>query len=216
MYSLFRVFARLWLTLVGIPHETLYESVPDQDKQYIFVANHIAYLDAIIVISSIKHHFRPIGKYELMKIPIFGFIYKYCVVTVNRSSPEDRARSLDDLRKIIKRGISVLVFPEGTFNMGDTPLKEMYDGAFKLSLETGKPVQPILFLDAYDRMPFENLFTLNPGRSRAVYLDPIDPEDHPGIDVKGLKDIVSRIMSEKLVAYRASWIDEKYLTSNTL
>ncbi|MFN5421716.1 MAG: lysophospholipid acyltransferase family protein, partial [bacterium] len=178
MYDLFRFFGRLWLLLIGINHTTQYESKPDPYRQYIFIANHIAYLDAVIIIDSVKHHFRPIGKYELLKVPIFGFIYKFCVITVNRSSAEDRARSLDDLRKMLTRGISVVVFPEGTFNMTDKPLKEMYDGAFKLAVETGKSLQPILFLDAYDRMNYNGLFSLTPGMSRAIYLDPIDPASY--------------------------------------
>jgi 1-acyl-sn-glycerol-3-phosphate acyltransferase len=195
---------------VGIRQQYFYESKPSSNQQYIFIANHIAYIDAVITILSIKNHFRPIGKFELLKVPIFGFIYKFCVVTVNRSSPEDRARSLDDLRKILARGISVLVFPEGTFNMADAPLKEMYDGAFKLAIETGKPLQPILYLDAFDRMHYRHFFTLTPGKSRSVYLEPIDPADYPNADHKALKKIAEEKMSSKLIEYKASWINKKY------
>ena len=212
LYKLFRHCGNLWLVLIGIPHKTTYESKPDPNEQYIFVANHIAYLDAVTIISSVKHDFRPIGKYELLKLPIFGQLYKFCVITVNRSNAEDRARSLNDLRKILAKGISIVVFPEGTFNMGDTPLKEMYDGAFKLAIETGKRIQPILFLDTYDRMHYKHFFTLNPGKSRAVYLAPIDPADYPNADPKFLKSILEKQMSDKLIAYKASWIHPKYFT----
>jgi 1-acyl-sn-glycerol-3-phosphate acyltransferase len=211
MYDLFRIMGGLWLKLIGINHTVSFESIPEEDKQYIFIANHISYIDAVIIICSISHHFRPIGKYELLKVPIFGWLYKFCVVTVNRSSAEDRARSLVDLRKILDRGISILVFPEGTFNMADEPLKEMFDGAFKLALETGKTIQPIIFLDAYDRMPYESLFLMTPGKSRAVYLSPIDPSEFSGIDVKELKSIAEKKMSDKLIEYKASWINKKYL-----
>lgn len=210
MYDLFRFFGRLWLLLIGIFHTIEYESLPDPSKQYIFIANHIAYLDAVIIIDSVKHHFRPIGKYELLKVPIFGFIYKFCVITVNRSSAEDRARSLDDLRKMLARGISVVVFPEGTFNMTDKPLKEMYDGAFKLAVETGKSLQPIVFLDAYDRMNYNSLFSLTPGKSRAIYLNPIDPASYPDASPSELKTIAEKIMSDTLVAYKSSWINPSY------
>ena len=210
MYDLFKVFGRTWLLFIGIDHRTDFESRPDKDKQYIFIANHIAYIDAVITILSVKHHFRPIGKAELLKVPIFGFIYKFCVVTVNRSSADDRARSLDDLRKVLARGISVFVFPEGTFNMTDAPLKEFYDGAFKLAVETGKWIQPILFLDAFDRMHYRHFFTLTPGKSRAIYLDPINPADYPNADFKELKQIAARKMADKLIEYKASWIHSKY------
>jgi len=213
MYDLFRFFGNGWFKLIGIHQSFIYESTPDPNQQYIFIANHIAYVDAVITVLSVKHHFRPIGKAELLKIPIFGFIYKFCVVTVDRSSAEDRARSLDDLRKVLARGISIMVFPEGTFNMADAPLKEMYDGAFKLAVETGKPLQPIIFLDAFDRMHYRHFFTLTPGKSRSVYLDPIDPAQYPDADYKALNKIVEAKLSEKLLQYKATWIDQKYYQS---
>jgi len=135
------------------------------------------------------------------------------VITVNRSNAEDRARSLNDLRKVLARGISIVVFPEGTFNMGDTPLKEMYDGAFKLAIETGKKIQPILCLDTYDRMHYRHLFTLNPGKSRAIYLKTIDPAYYPHADAKALKSILEHQMSDKLIALKATWINPSYFTT---
>lgn len=214
MYDLFRFFGKLWLLMIGIVPDIHYESKPDPSRQYIFIANHIAYLDAVIIIDAVKHHFRPIGKYELLKVPIFGFIYKFCVITVNRSSAEDRARSLDDLRKILARGISVVVFPEGTFNMIHQPLKEMYDGAFKLAVETGISIQPIVFLDAYERMNYNGLFSLTPGRSRAIYLTPIDPASYPEATPSDLKSAAEKLMSDKLIEYKASWIDQAYFSTH--
>ncbi len=211
MYDLYRFFGNLWLRLIGIHHTIIYESKPVKDEQYIFIANHISYLDAVVIISSVLHDFRPIGKHELLRIPIFGFLYRFCVITVNRSNPEDRTRSLNDLRKILSRGISAVIFPEGTFNMIATPLKEMYDGAFRLSIEMGKKIQPILLLDTYDRLHYESIFRLTPGISRAIYLDPIDPLELGITDPKILKEKVSDIMAKKLIDYTASWINTKYL-----
>lgn len=210
MYGLFRIFGRWWFWLIGIHQEYIYESTPASNQQYIFVANHISNLDAVIAVLSVRHFFRPLGKAELLNVPVFGFIYKFCVVTVNRSNVEDRARSLDDLRKVLAEGISIVVFPEGTFNMGSHPMKALYDGAFKLAIETGKPIQPILFLDAFDRMHYHHIFTLTPGKSRSVYLKPIHPSDHPKADFKDLKQIVNEEMSQKLLEYKASWINPTY------
>ena len=50
-----------------------------------------------------------------------------------------------------------MVFPEGTFNMTTQPLKEFYDGAFRVAIETQTPVKPVLFLDAYSRMHYESI-----------------------------------------------------------
>jgi 1-acyl-sn-glycerol-3-phosphate acyltransferase len=214
MFDLYRLLGKIWFFLIGIRHTNIYKSSPGADEQFIFVANHISYLDAVTIILSIKHHFRAIGKYELLKVPIFGFLYRFCVVTVNRSSAEDRARSLADLRKILAKNISIAVFPEGTFNMADAPLKEMYDGAFKLAVETGKRIQPILFLDTYDRLHYDSIFSLRPGRSRAVFLDPIDPLAYPEAEPRELKRITAEKMASALITYKATWISDFYLENN--
>lgn len=211
MFELYRGLGEIWFFCIGIRHQQIYESQPDPGEQYIFVANHISYLDAVAIILAIKHHFRAIGKYELLRVPIFGFLYRFCVVTVNRSSAEDRARSLADLRKILAKGISIAVFPEGTFNMADTPLKEMYDGAFKLAVETGKKIQPILFPDTFDRLHYDSIFSLSPGRSRAIFLEPVNPLDYPEADSKELKRLTAEKMANALIELKATWINPSFL-----
>lgn len=205
VYRLCIVWADLWFPLIGVWHKRIFEVPHDKTKQYIFVTNHISYLDAAIIPKAYRQPLRPLGKVEMSKVPVFGFIYRNAIVTVDRSSPENRASSVRVLKSIISKGISVLVFPEGTFNMGTTPLKDFYDGAFRVAIETQTPVKPVLFLDAYTRMPYESLFLMTPGKSRIVYLDEI-PVDGYGIkDVRELKDKVYAAMEKKLLEYNADW-----------
>lgn len=182
------------------------ESPHDKTKSYIFVSNHISYLDAAIIVKAFRQPIRPLGKVEMSKIPVFGFIYKNAIVTVDRSDAENRAKSVEILKSVIARGISVLVFPEGTFNMTHQPLKEFYDGAFRVAIETQTPVKPVLFLDAYERMPYESIFSLNPGRCRIVYMNEIPVEGLTMDDMPVLKERVYRLMEEKLIGYKANWI----------
>ena len=116
---------------------------------------------------------RPLGKVEMSKVPVFGFIYRNAIVTVDRSSAANRSNSVRLLKSILGKGISVLVFPEGTFNMTTQPLKNFYDGAFKVAIETQTPIKPVLFLDAYRRLNYKSIFSLTPGRSRILYLEEI-------------------------------------------
>ncbi|MCB0777888.1 MAG: 1-acyl-sn-glycerol-3-phosphate acyltransferase, partial [Chitinophagaceae bacterium] len=151
------LWADLWFPLIFIWHNKKYEVPHDKSKAYIFVTNHISYIDAAIIPKAYRQPIRPLGKIETSKVPVFGFIYKNAIVTVDRSSAEHRANSVRVLKSLIKKGISVLVFPEGTFNMTTKPLKEFYDGAFRVAIETQTPIKPVLFLDAYKRMPYESL-----------------------------------------------------------
>jgi 1-acyl-sn-glycerol-3-phosphate acyltransferase len=198
-------WADAWMALIGIRHHTSFEVPHDPGRPYIFVANHISYIDAVILVKSIRQYFRPLARAESASLPVFGFIYRNACVTVDRSDPESRAASVKRLKSLLRKKISVFVFPEGTFNMGDQPLKSFYDGAFRVALETGTPIKPILFLDGYDRMHYSRLASLTPGRSRAVYLDEISVEGYGIDEVARLRDDVHAIMHQKLIAYGAVW-----------
>lgn len=207
IYKLCHLWADFFLFMLGIRQQYIYISKPNPDKQYVFVFNHIAYIDIPLIMKAIrKHHFRVLGKAELAKVPIFGFLYRNSAVMVDRSNANNRAKSVMQLKSIIKKGISIVVSPEGTFNMTHKPLKEFYDGAFKVAIETQTPIKPILFLDAYDRNNYNSLFSLTPGRSRIVYLEEIPVEELTVNDVKYLKDKVYKVMEEKLIEFKASWI----------
>lgn len=208
MMRLCMVWADIWFFLIFIWQKKIYEAPHDKRRSYIFLSNHISYLDAAILPKAYRQPIRPLGKVEMSKIPVFGFIYRKAIVTVDRSSANNRANSVRVLRSLLNKGISVMVFPEGTFNMGTTPLKEFYDGAFRLAVETQTPIKPVLFLDAYRRMPYVNFFSMTPGRSRIVYLNEIPVTGYSVADVGRLKNEVYTIMEKKLIDYDAAWRKE--------
>jgi len=198
-------WADIWFFLIFIWHRKIYEAPHDKQRPYIFVSNHISYIDAAIIPKALRQPARPLGKAEMSKVPIFGLIYRNAIVTVDRSSVSNRAKSIRILKSLINKGISVMVFPEGTFNMGTTPLKDFYDGAFRVAIETQTPVKPVLFLDAYRRMPYESLFHMSPGISRILYLDEVQVAGYTLSDLPKLKAEVYSLMEQKLVAYNYAW-----------
>lgn len=209
IYRLCTFWAGAWFLMVGIFHKSIYEVPHDKSRQYIFVANHISYLDAAIVVKTIRQPVRVLGKIELSKVPLFGFIYRKAIVTVDRTSAAHRAHSVRILKSVVKKGISIFMFPEGTFNESHKPLKEFFDGAFRIAIETKTPIKPVLFIDAYDRLHNRSLFTLTPGRSRSVFLDEISVEGLTMKDVPSLKRLVHDNMETALIRYRAGWIEQK-------
>jgi 1-acyl-sn-glycerol-3-phosphate acyltransferase len=200
-------WADTWFLFTGIRHRNIYIEKPVQHRSYIYVANHISYLDSAIIPKTFRQPVRPLGKVEMARIPIFGFIYKNAIVTVDRSNPENRARSVNELKDVLKHEISILVFPEGTFNTTHRPLKDFFDGAFRIAIETGTPVKPVLLLDSYSRMHYKSVFSLNPGKSRSVFLPEIDVSAYTVADVGLLKQRVYEMMEESLVRYQAAWIE---------
>jgi 1-acyl-sn-glycerol-3-phosphate acyltransferase len=208
MVRLCMLWADIWFPMIFIWHRRLYETPHDKKRSYIFLSNHISYLDAAIIVKAYRQPIRPLGKVEMSKVPVFGFIYRNAIVTVDRSNAANRANSVRVLKSIISKGVSVMVFPEGTFNMGTTPLKEFYDGAFRVAIETQTPIKPVLFLDAYRRMNYKTIFSITPGRSRILYLEEIPVTGYTLKDMQQLKQHVYAIMERKLIEYDAGWRKE--------
>lgn len=216
VFRLCSLWADIWFPLIFIFHKKIYEAPHDKTLPYIFVSNHISYLDSAVLVKAYRQPIRPLGKIEMARVPIFGYIYRNAIVTVDRSSGENRARSIRILTSLIRRGISVLVFPEGTFNMTHHPLKEFYDGAFRVAIETQTPIKPVLFLDTYDRMHYKSIFSITPGRSRIVYLDAIPVVGLTVADVQQLRQTTFSVMEQALLRYKATWIDPAFLQPATI
>jgi len=209
LYKICRFWADAFFLLLAIRHTNIYEEKHDVNRQYIFVSNHISYFDIPMMMKAIRHqNIRILGKSEMTKIPVFGFIYKKGAVLVNRESIIKRSESIRNLIWFIQRKISVFICPEGTFNTTDKPLKSFYDGAFRIAIETQKPIRPILFLDTYDRLNYKSIFSLNPGKCRAVYLSETLTDGLTLNDITALKEKVYRQMQNALIKYKASWIQQ--------
>ena len=207
IYRVCRWWDTAWLVLVGIRTSNIYETAVDPGRQYVFVSNHISYLDIPMILQAVtRDSLRILGKAEMAKWPVFGFIYSRAVVMVDRGSMQDRSRSVRELKSALASAVSVFIFPEGTFNETRRPLKDFYDGSFKIAIEMQTPVQPILFLDTFDRMNYSSFFSLRPGRSRSVFLPAVEVAGLGPADVSELKARVYREMEEGLRRYGAKWI----------
>ncbi|RYY96268.1 MAG: 1-acyl-sn-glycerol-3-phosphate acyltransferase [Chitinophagaceae bacterium] len=208
IYPACTLWGDIWFVLIGVYHRNIYETSADRKEAHIYVSNHISYFDIPTLVKTFRRPVRPLGKAETAKVPVFGLIYRNTIVTVDRSSPENRARSVRLLKQTLQRGISVLVFPEGTFNETGRPLKSFYDGAFRIAIETGTPIQPVLMLDTYKRMHYRSVFSLTPGRSRSVFLEPIPVAGYTLADIGRLKQDVFQRMERRLIELGANWIGE--------
>ncbi len=204
VYHICRFWADAALFLWGIKPKLIFEEPLDPNQPSVFVFNHISYMDIpAILVSLRKQHFRVLGKAEMSRIPIFGFFYRVAAVMVDRSDPEKRAKSVETLISIIHKNISVVIAPEGTFNMANHPLKSFYNGAFRIAIETKTPIRPMLFLDTYERLNYKSVFSLTPGKCRTVFLPEIPVQQYSMDDIEKLKAIVYEKMESALIRYNA-------------
>ncbi len=201
IYKLCSIWGKVWYQTIGLTHTEIYEAPHKRNQQYIFVANHISYMDIPAVVLAIHQPFRALGKYEMVKIPIFGQIYKAAVILVNRKNAQTRAKSVRALKAAIKNNISIIIFPEGTFNETHQPLKTFYDGAFRIAIETQTPIKPILLVDTLKRLHYSSSFSLTPGPNRVVYLAEVPVSGLTYKDIPSLKKQVYTLMEDALKRY---------------
>lgn len=174
----------------------------NKEQPYIYVSNHGSYLDATAVVIAAPTAFKPLGKIEMSKIPLFGFIYKRVVVMVDRSTKESRSESVEKLKLVLQKGISILIFPEGTMNRTPHVLKDFYDGAFRIAIETKTPIAPFVVLNARKLMPRNNPLSVHPGIMDVVFADPIDVSDYTSDDLESLKLRVYKLMEEMILSHQ--------------
>ncbi len=116
----------------------------DPNRQYIFIANHQSYIDIPVLVQALSQfQLRWIAKKELFWVPLFGWVlWSSKHIIVDRSSLSRAMNSLSKARERIEKGISVVVFPEGTrSHHGDLlPFKR---GGFLLAFKSQTPIVPV-------------------------------------------------------------------------
>lgn len=203
------IWARSLFFLTGIRYEPVYRSRPQREECYIFVTNHISYMDIpMMILATRGFPVRILAKAEMGRIPVFGWIYKTGAVCVKRDNVENRKKSVAKLEDLLRNKISILISPEGTFNMTDKPLKDFFNGAFRIAVEIGEPVLPVIFPDTFDRLNYKSIFSLTPGRCRAVFLTPVYPVKTGGDGYEELKKIVYNRMEREITDLNVNWVSK--------
>lgn len=201
VFYFLRFWAHVWFPAVGIIVKKTWKA-PKTSEPCIYLANHSSYLDAALAVKVMPLPFRPLGKSELSKIPLFGLIYSRSVVPVNRATAKSRAQSMQDMLYMIRKNVSLLIFPEGTTNETEQPLLPFHNGAFKIAIETQTPIRPVLYVDNHARLARIKFLSLNPGPCRVVFLPLVPVKGMTMEDVPQLKKQVHHMMEEELRKYR--------------
>ena len=171
IFTVIKYWSQWWMWVIGMPVTKIGKKPPV--GRYVVVANHISYLDTLVLFPAVPGYFRPLGKKEISRIPVVGFIYKQVVIMVDRSNLHSRARSVHLLWRVLHKEGNIIIFPEGTFNETENTLKEFYDGAFRLAINTQTALLPMIFPDTVYRWHYSAWWKFWPGRNRVVYLDPV-------------------------------------------
>lgn len=173
-FAFIRFWVGTWSFLTGVRYEVHGREHIDLKQAYIYIFNHRSNLDAPLIPIVVPHRVRAIGKKELSKVPIFATVVSKLAVWVDRSNPISRHKSLEKLKVLLKKGISVVIAPEGTRNNTNQALLPFQKGAFRLAIETQTPILMMAVIGA-DRLMKRGSWLLKPGIIRVYFSKPILP-----------------------------------------
>jgi 1-acyl-sn-glycerol-3-phosphate acyltransferase len=206
-----RWWARLMFTFIFIPYQTEYRSKLDPKKQYIFCPNHFSYLD-IPTVGLLSHNTIFVGKSEMSKVPLFGFMYKKLHITVDRTKLKSRYASLEKSLQAIDDGKSLVIYPEGGIVTEKEPvLARFKDGAFRVAIEKQIPIVPITIPFNWIILPPDE-FLLRWHPLKVVFHEPIETSRLTVKDVDALKEKVYTIIDGELKKNLSTETLKHYIT----
>ncbi len=186
----------VWLLLVGCPVKVSGKQNFAAGHNYVIVFNHNALLDVPLSAPYVPGPNKTIAKASFAKVPLFGFFYTRGSVLVDRKDDKSRIKSFEAMKKVLGMGMHMCIYPEGTRNRTAEPIKQFYDGAFKLAAESNKEIMPCVISGTKKAMPINKFFYLWPTPLRMDFLPPVAPDNMPP---KALKETVFAIMTTHYV-----------------
>jgi 1-acyl-sn-glycerol-3-phosphate acyltransferase len=148
---------------------------------YIFMSNHVSNLDPPVLIPSIPGRCSVLVKKELFRTPILGTgMHQADLVPVDRSDREAAIESVRVATEVLKKGLHMVIYPEGT-RSSDGRLLPFKKGPFHLAMDSGVPVIPVTLLGTFESWP-KTRFALRKGTATVIFHPPVDPHDHADRD----------------------------------
>jgi 1-acyl-sn-glycerol-3-phosphate acyltransferase len=186
------------LFLVGCPVKVTGKENFKKGVAYVVVYNHNALLDVPLSAPYVPGPNKTIAKASFAKIPVFGLFYRKGSVLVDRKNERSRSKSFEAMKKVLATGMHMCIYPEGTRNRTTEPIKQFYDGAFRLAIAAKKDIMPCVITGTKKAMPVNKSFYLLPTRLKMHFLPPLSSEYIP---VQELKQKVFEAMKEYYVKH---------------
>jgi 1-acyl-sn-glycerol-3-phosphate acyltransferase len=187
-------WARTSLALAGLRVHIEGQERLNPKNTYIFMPNHASFLDTLLAFAYIPGDSRNIIKEEVFSIPLWGLILRRSGhIPLDRKNPWKALKCLRQAADLLKEGISVVVFPEGT-RTPNGEIQEFKTALFILPIRSRIPVVPVLIEGTFQALK-RGSFLVNPGPLKLTFYDPI-PADSFGVrDRRLYADKVRQVLS---------------------
>lgn len=187
--GLIRWWARQFIAAAGVDYTVLGLENIQPGQNYILMPNHRSHLDGPLLIVTTPFFFSFVIKQSLANIPIWGWAARTAgYVPVIRDDRESAKKKLASAAELLKRGESMLVFPEGSRAPGHAflPFKK---GGIILAIQTGVPILPAAISGTGDILP-KNGLTVTPGPAIIRYGKPIETK---GLTYEDRNELLAKV-----------------------
>jgi 1-acyl-sn-glycerol-3-phosphate acyltransferase len=195
-HAIARAWGRLLVRAAGLKVHAHGLEKLDPKGIYLFIANHASYMDIPVLLASLPVDIRFLAKRSLFDVPFMGWhLHRAGHVPVYLEEPRAALRTLSGAAELIRRrGISVLMFPEG----GRVPegLGEFREGAAYLAIKAGVPVVPVGIAGTRKTLPMDRLFDIRSAEVEVRVGDPITVENWP----MRQRDRLTALFRERIMA----------------
>jgi 1-acyl-sn-glycerol-3-phosphate acyltransferase len=167
----------------------------DPARNYIFMANHVSNIDPPILVPLIPLRTSVLVKRELFSIPILGYAMRLGdLVAVDRANREAAVDSVRRAVEVLKRGLNMVIFPEGTRSR-DGRMLPFKKGPFYLAVDSGVPVVPVSMVNTFQIWP-KGHFYIKPLTARVVFHEPLNPQDFATRDdlMNAVRDKIASVL----------------------
>src|SRR5438309_1971379 len=153
LYNMAMAVTFFGMKLVGIQVAVLGLENFDPAGTYIYMCNHISNLDPPIVVPLIPKRTSVMVKKELFRVPLLSKAMTMAsFVPVDRSNREAAIASIQRATDVMRSGVNMTVFPEGT-RSPDGKLLPFKKGPFHLAMESGVSILPMTVFGTEKMMP---------------------------------------------------------------
>ncbi|KQY06404.1 transferase [Mycobacterium sp. Root135] len=188
-------WTRLLMTSIGIELNVLGEENLTAKRPAVFLFNHRNQADPFIAGRLISDNFTSVGKKELEKDPLMGTVGRVLdAAFIDRDDPKAAVEGLRKIEELARKGISVLIAPEGT-RLDTTEVGDFKKGPFRIAMAAGVPLVPIVIRNA-EVIAERNSSTFNPGTVDVAVFPPISVDDW-----------TSENLSERIAEVRQLYLD---------
>ncbi len=171
--AIIRLWARGILKVSGVKVEVHGQEKLRKGQPYIFISNHQGAFDILAGIVAIPVTMRFIAKKELFRIPIFAQGMRAVgMIPIDRGNSQEARKSLEEAAQTLQKGVSVLIFPEGTRSL-DGNIKPFKKGGFVLALKSGLPIMPMVFTGSLNILRKKSI-KVHRGTIHVYFLDEVN------------------------------------------